>query len=200
MNGKEYYTWLGISGVYKITCKETGAFYVGASCNIGRRWAQHLVGNALEIQKDIQKLGPEKFTFEVLEQVSNEELPERETYWIRELKPEYNKKEKGGKPGFSSKKRREKMKEINRKKAQDPTYRKNLSTARQKVIQNPEYRERMSKIMKGRPKSKEHKEALAEAKQRSRKNYLFPDGTIKNLASNIASRYRNKGVELVKLD
>lgn len=79
-----------VSGIYKITNKISGEFYIGASSNIGRRFIQHLGSSDLKIQQDIQELGPEHFTFEILERTK--ELNTREKFWITSLNPEYNKK------------------------------------------------------------------------------------------------------------
>ena len=83
-----------ISGVYKITNKVTGDFYIGSSKNIKFRWAWHWWPSAWKKQpnfrlyKDMARLGKDNFTFEVLEETV--ELHIREQYWIDKLKPTYN--------------------------------------------------------------------------------------------------------------
>lgn len=46
-----------ISGVYKITNKITGDFYIGSSKNIKRRWYSHKCPYRLKELKDIGKNG-----------------------------------------------------------------------------------------------------------------------------------------------
>ena len=83
-----------ISGVYKITNIITGEFYIGSSCNIKYRWAQHKSPSKWErypnsrLYKDMSQYGKDKFIFEVIEETDN--LREREQYWIDQLKPSYN--------------------------------------------------------------------------------------------------------------
>lgn len=83
-----------ISGVYKITNKLTGDFYIGSSKNIMRRWIDHR--NTAEwkrqpnsrLYKDIAEFGRDNFTIEVIEQTTD--LRAREQYYIEQLKPSYN--------------------------------------------------------------------------------------------------------------
>lgn len=83
-----------ISGVYKITNKITGDFYIGSSRDIKHRWAHH---KKLSVWKDrsnnplyidMQKYGLDKFTFEVIELTDS--LLTREQYWMDSLHPTYN--------------------------------------------------------------------------------------------------------------
>lgn len=83
-----------ISGVYKISNKFTGDFYIGSSKNIMRRWYDHR--NIAEwkrqpnsrLYKDMAEFGRENFTIEVIEQTTD--LRAREQYYIEQLKPNYN--------------------------------------------------------------------------------------------------------------
>lgn len=79
-----------MQGIYKITNKISGHAYVGQSNNIERRFWQHVkyaeslneeYNNALYAA--MRTYGTDKFIFEVLEEVTNEEeLNAREIYWI----------------------------------------------------------------------------------------------------------------------
>lgn len=77
-------------GIYKITNLINGKVYIGQSKNIAHRWTQHRNRpfNPLSSQYDsyfyrtIRKYGLENFTFEVVEQCSEEELNSKEKYWI----------------------------------------------------------------------------------------------------------------------
>lgn len=71
-------------GIYKITNKLNQKCYVGQSVNIEQRWAKHRTdSHNLELRNDIQKLGIQNFTFEVLEECKINELDQREKYWIQ---------------------------------------------------------------------------------------------------------------------
>jgi group I intron endonuclease len=83
-----------ISGVYKITNKITGEFYIGSSKDIYLRWLQHKRLSVWKQQPnnrlylDFQSCGLENFKFEIVEETDN--LREREQYFIGLLKPAYN--------------------------------------------------------------------------------------------------------------
>lgn len=76
-------------GIYKITNLITDECYIGQSNDIYRRWSDHCkcglgidtpVGNKL--YKAIQEYGLENFTFELLIECSQDELNEKEKYFI----------------------------------------------------------------------------------------------------------------------
>ena len=76
-------------GIYKITNLITDDCYIGQSVDIYKRWNDHCKcglgidtppGNKL--YKAIQEYGLENFTFEVIEECSQAELDEKETYFI----------------------------------------------------------------------------------------------------------------------
>lgn len=74
-------------GIYKIVNKENGKCYIGQSNDIMRRFGEHQTkGETSRILVDvaIQKYGKDKFSYEVLEECSIEDLNERETYWIKQ--------------------------------------------------------------------------------------------------------------------
>lgn len=76
------------TGIYKITNIDNQKCYVGQAVNIGDRWKQHIkkglgadppTRNKLyPVMKDI---GPENFTFEVIERCDRINLDSREDYW-----------------------------------------------------------------------------------------------------------------------
>ena len=77
-------------GIYKITNKINNKSYVGQSVDIYKRWCEHCKaglgidtppGNKL--YKAIQSEGLENFTFELLSQCKQNELNERERYFIK---------------------------------------------------------------------------------------------------------------------
>ena len=83
-----------ISGVYKITNKITGDFYIGSSKDIKLRWATHKSPSThkrypnAKLYKAMAQYGRDNFTIEVIEETDN--LREREQYYIEQLKPSYN--------------------------------------------------------------------------------------------------------------
>lgn len=73
-------------GIYKYENKLNGKVYIGLSSCIERRYGQHLTAAnhspLMTIDKAIHKYGIENFSFEIIEQCNEEELDEREIYWI----------------------------------------------------------------------------------------------------------------------
>lgn len=78
-------------GVYKITNLINQKIYIGVSIDIEKRWKQHknyyLDSSNKEYNKylyqDFRKYGLENFSFEVIEEVSKDEIYDREKYWIK---------------------------------------------------------------------------------------------------------------------
>ena len=75
-------------GIYKITNVLNGKCYVGQSVSISERWKQHIKRalGAEPITKNklypiMNQVGPENFTFEIIEECPKEKLDEREKYW-----------------------------------------------------------------------------------------------------------------------
>ena len=85
-----------ISGIYKITNTITGDFYIGSSKNIKSRWAHHKIPSTWNkysnnpMYLDMRKYGVDKFVFELLAEVEESFLKEKEQYFIETLKPTYN--------------------------------------------------------------------------------------------------------------
>ena len=85
-----------ICGIYKITNTVTGDCYIGSSKDVKRRWAQHKCPYTWNecpnspLYKDMQKYGIDKFVFEILEEVEESFLKEKEQQFIETFKPSYN--------------------------------------------------------------------------------------------------------------
>ena len=85
-----------IIGIYKITNKITGDFYIGSSKDVKLRLAVHKCKSTWknypnkQLYQDMQKYGVDKFEFEILEEVEENSLKEKEQYFIETLKPTYN--------------------------------------------------------------------------------------------------------------
>lgn len=80
-----------------ITNTENGKRYIGSSCKVVKRWAEHksaLNSNRHEnpyLQNSWNKYGGEKFKFELIERVINRDLLlEIEQYYLDSFNPEYN--------------------------------------------------------------------------------------------------------------
>lgn len=72
-----------ICGIYKITNKINGKSYIGQSVNIKNRWYVHkATKDDYPIHRAIQKYGKNNFSWEVLEECSEQQLSEREIYYI----------------------------------------------------------------------------------------------------------------------
>lgn len=88
-----------MSGIYMIINKINGKKYIGLSNNMKRRkyehFAPHRANSKMHISKAITKYGRDKFEFITLENCTVDKLAEREQYWIKLYKPEYNSTEGG---------------------------------------------------------------------------------------------------------
>ena len=76
------------TGIYKITNIENQKCYIGQATSLADRWKQHIkrgVGAEAPTRNKLYpamyELGPENFTFEVLEECERTKLDEREDYW-----------------------------------------------------------------------------------------------------------------------
>lgn len=76
------------TGIYKITNINSQKCYVGQAANLGDRWKQHIkrgVGadapTRNKLYPAMRELGPENFTFEVIEECERSLLDSREDYW-----------------------------------------------------------------------------------------------------------------------
>ena len=78
-------------GIYKIENKINGKVYIGQSINIKIRWQQHkreanCNRRNAPLDNALSKYGLDNFTFEVLEECSQELLNEKEIFWIAHYK------------------------------------------------------------------------------------------------------------------
>lgn len=116
-NPISFYSLENKRGVYMITNNVTKKFYIGVSTNLKRRLYDYLNVKRLELNKSsrlhkaLLKYGFDKFSVSILELRGNENrsaLKEREDFFIKVFKPQYNIKrsgfnldvEKGGNRGF----------------------------------------------------------------------------------------------------
>lgn len=93
-------------GIYKITNQINNKSYIGQSTCIEKRWKKHIkVANSpsdpgydYPLYRAIRKYGIDNFSFEIVEECLQEELNEKEYYWIKHyqtIDSGYNQKEGG---------------------------------------------------------------------------------------------------------
>lgn len=97
-----------ISGIYKITNLINGHMYIGASVNCQRRWQDHRSKSHTSKRPDdvrkilyvaMRKYGLDNFSFEIIEECAQEDLNEREIYWIDHYNTFHNKHHYNRDPG-----------------------------------------------------------------------------------------------------
>lgn len=87
-----------ITGIYKITNKLNGHYYIGQAVDIKARFRGHRYSANHLTDKDhnspihlaIAKYGEDSFTFEILEECLRKDLDDREVYWIDKLQATKN--------------------------------------------------------------------------------------------------------------
>lgn len=88
-----------ISGIYVITNEINGHQYVGLSKDCLRRWNDHYSKSYNSKSKDdlnkalymaMRKYGRDHFSFKIIEECPEDQLPEREIYWIDKLDTYHN--------------------------------------------------------------------------------------------------------------
>lgn len=73
-------------GIYKIENLVNHKIYIGQSVHIERRWKEHCFPSKnTVISKAIKKYGKENFLFQILEECSQEELDEKEQFYIHKF-------------------------------------------------------------------------------------------------------------------
>lgn len=81
----------GVSGVYKIKCRNNGKVYIGSAVDIWFRWNTHVWdlrrGDHANrhLQRAFNLYGEINFSFEIIEECNSESRLDRETYWISEF-------------------------------------------------------------------------------------------------------------------
>ena len=85
-----------ISAVYKITNTVTNDFYIGSSKDVKKRWREHKCKYTWNrcpnnpMYQDMKRYGTDKFEFQVIEEVEESFLKEKEQQFIETLNPTYN--------------------------------------------------------------------------------------------------------------
>ncbi len=97
-----------ITGIYKITNIINGHCYIGCSKSCIKRWYDHRNKSLNGVKEDelkkplylaIKKHGLENFVFEIIEECKEEELAEKEIYWIEYYNTYNNRNHYNATPG-----------------------------------------------------------------------------------------------------
>ena len=82
-----------LSGVYQIKNTINNKIYIGSSKDIERRWKEHKKQlnkenhHSYKLQRDWTEFGEDKFIFEIIDKVNEDQLKEYEQYWLDTLIP-----------------------------------------------------------------------------------------------------------------
>jgi group I intron endonuclease len=146
--------------IYLIKNHKTGKVYVGQTMyTLQHRFTQHIEQAGKDnsvLHKSMKKHGVENFTIELLEDVENSKLDEREIYWIAKynsvIPNGYNMTAGGG--GISGYRHTEITKKVLRIKSAN--FMRNMSVEDRKARG-----EKIRQYLKGKPKSEEHRNRLS---------------------------------------
>lgn len=151
-------------GIYKITNKINGKFYIGQSIHIEHRIMDHKAPRSSKrnypICRAIKKYGRENFSYEIIEVCQLEQLNEKEINYIKTLCPHYNISEGGsGNRGYCP----------------SPELRKHLSR------KNKEYWENLS----------DEKKIIVMRNLKTKKNHLVREVTKKKISETLMGHNYN---------
>ena len=178
-----------IIGIYKITNTVTGDFYIGSSKDVKRRLAAHKWPSVWknhpksQLYQDMQKYGLDKFVFQILEEVEEDKLKEKEQQFIETLQPTYNDRNANG---LNIERCKETKKEYNkeyRKSDKGKEYQKEY----EKTDKCKEYRKQYRKSDKG-------KESYRKARKKYDNQLCCYNGEIVTLTA-LRCRFRRRGIE-----
>lgn len=168
------------SGIYKITNKVTGKFYIGSSVNFKRRWYMHKFelkrgkhGN-IHLQRAWDKYGEESFVFEVIKEVepTRKEILKEEQIFLDTLSPYgengYNiSKEAGSILGYRhTKEARKKIVDSKLGKSRSEETKRKISEVQKGKTISQETRDKISKTLKGRPSPMKGRKASKETREK----------------------------------
>lgn len=146
--------------IYLLTNTVNGKRYIGFTTKgLDRRWRTHCDkahnGSNYHIHRSIRKYGESVFLREILEDVSDSVMLERERFWIKELTPEYNMTTGGeGAPGRVVTEKTRHLMSLAQSGSNNPNY---------GVSPSPEVRAKISNSLKGKIVSIETRRRLSDS-------------------------------------
>lgn len=163
--------------IYKITRIDTGRVYVGLSDDPPTRWRKHrnearrTPVPKTELMRNMQDFDPERFKFEIIEDVTTyEQARERERHWIAKFKeaaPGVYNMHTGG-AGTVSYEARAKMSIAQqgiRRGPMSEEHRAKIAAATRGKVRSPETREKIAAAHRGKLLSEEHRAKLSKVRR-----------------------------------
>ncbi len=173
-----------MTGIYRITNKVNGKFYIGSSLFCEHRKKTHFsklkhnYADNKHLQSAWNKYGSENFVFEVIAQlpddISDEKIAKIEAYFIKTLRPQYNKTLRTHRGGKSHKIRERNKKHV-------------MTGGEIKAIYSTaEHRDKMSRL------TKKYYQSLTDEEKRARNAHkvgrVFSEETRKKLSEKAKQR------------
>lgn len=174
-----------MTGIYKIENVVNHKVYIGQSINIENRWAAHFESLCANthyndyLQRAWNKYGKDKFVFSIIEECSENQLTDREQYWIDyyggiDSTNTYNNRgasSKGALSEYSKIKISESQKGKPKKPGRtvSPEGRKRLSESHKGICPSKETRNKMSVAQLGKKHTEETKRKIAD---KNRQKYI----------------------------
>jgi group I intron endonuclease len=192
---------LAASGIYKIRNIETGKVYIGSSINLKKRVSKHKTElktgrhHSQKLQRAWDKYGAQAFEFFVLEMASNDELIEREQYWLDHFdcaNDGYNiLPTAGSSSGYKlTEEHRRKIGAGNAGKVRTDAMREKLSIAHMGHSTSVETRAKMGAAATGHSRGRGYKhtaEALKKISEASKLRKFSPESNAKRVATRLAN-------------
>lgn len=189
-------------GIYKITCLENKKVYIGQSTDIIKRKYGHFATLRMKshrnehLQRAFNKYGEDKFTFEILEECTFEELDDKEEYYMKvynslNKKYGFNIKITEHKKYRHSEETRKKISQIHKGKKKSEETRKKMSEAAKKRVISPESIKKMSETKKGKKQGEENNWAKISNKQAEEiLKFLMKKESLTLSMGEIASKFK----------
>lgn len=196
------------SGIYTITNTANGKRYVGSSHNARQRWWQHTSSldlgkhHSRYLQRAWNKYGAESFCFDVLEYVPENQLIEREQYWIDTLRAAnprygYNISPTAGRTAGVKASDETRRKQSETRKGKPPSARQLAYWDSMKGRAMPEWQRehiaRLAKLQRGKPKTEAAKAAAGAGIRESWKHRKGRSPTERQIAGRQAYSQKMRG-------
>lgn len=183
------------SGIYMITCKKTKKIYIGLSKDMKGRFQTHLYhlknGKHANIfmQRIYEEYGKEAFKFTILERCPEDQMHERELFWMNHYDSTNPEK------GFNIQRDNSKLKKHQLETCNNLIYRNQISESVKKLWDDPEYKEKMLKALN----TDEIRQLRSEAMKKKHQNSKFKKIMAKTWKMQSEDEeYKKKKAEKVK--